>query len=109
MRTCNEEYIKTNDGAFCKVVCCGMLCVAFLKGLKYLTKKDALIGNRKYEYSDAVEAILDSSMLSSDKKDAVVMLKRDEDSDYYKAIIYMTKLDVLSGDKLEMIKKLSKK
>ena len=63
---------------------------------------------RKVGYDDAVKAILDSSMLSSYKREAVALLNKNDDSDYYKAVVYAINSSLLSGDKIEMIKNLSK-
>lgn len=57
-------------------------------------------------YSDAVEAIMESDMWSSDKEQAVTYLNRRETADYYKAIINIVNGDMWSDDKLKLIKNL---
>lgn len=61
-------------------------------------------------YNDAVKAIMNSNMFSSDKKAAVEALKRNETMDFYKAIISIANdSKMFSGDKASMIQELCNK
>jgi hypothetical protein len=97
-------------GKFAKTVCeiavYGALAVASVKFSESATKS---YGNTTASYSDAVEAITFSSMLSSYKNDAVAMLNRNGTADYYKAVIRVAEDDsMLTSYKIDMIKTLSK-
>ena len=59
-------------------------------------------------YDDAVEAIMDASMMGSDKAKLMQILKRDENSEYYKAIISTVKSSMMGSTKIEIIRNLSK-
>lgn len=54
-------------------------------------------------YDDAVMAIMQSSMLSSDRSKAVTLVPKDATSTLYKAIINVIESDMLSSDKIETI------
>ena len=58
-------------------------------------------------YSDAINVVLESNMLSSYKEQAMKLLKKGRDSEYYKAIIKIIKSDMLSSYKIEAITTLS--
>ena len=58
-------------------------------------------------YADAVYAIMESDMWSTDKRRAVSRLERDEDSDYYAAVVSIANSDCWSTDKLRMISDLN--
>lgn len=59
-------------------------------------------------YDDAVRAIMDSSMFSSDKRVAVTALKRYENAKFYGAIVRIAKDSrMFSSDKVKMIVELS--
>lgn len=60
------------------------------------------------KYSNAVNAIMDSPMFSSDKRNAISALKRDGDAEYYRAVIRIANDGELFGsDKVRMIEELS--
>lgn len=62
-----------------------------------------------YGYGQAVKAISESDMFSSDKRDAITELKRDGNTEFYKAIVSIANdTSMFSGDKASMIKNLSK-
>lgn len=61
------------------------------------------------KYSDAVAAIMNSNMWSTDKAEAIEALPRDANEELYKAIIHVAKGTSWSTDKVETIKKLCKK
>lgn len=63
---------------------------------------------RDKTYGDAVEAISDSDMFSSDKRMAIETLLTDQDDDYYRGVIGITESDMFSGDKLLAIQKLTR-
>jgi hypothetical protein len=55
------------------------------------------------KYSDAVGAIMNSRMFSSDKPKVIEVLKKDGNTDYYKAIIQVVNSNMFSSDKLKTI------
>lgn len=59
-------------------------------------------------YDDTVEAIMNTSMMGSDKAKLMQILKRDEDSEYYKAVISTVKSSMIGSTKIEIIRNLSK-
>ena len=63
---------------------------------------------RDKTYADAVEAISDSEMFSTDKRLAIETLMTDQDDDYYRGVIGITESDMFSSDKLLAIQKLTK-
>jgi hypothetical protein len=60
------------------------------------------------DYGDAVEAIMDSDMFSSDKEKAMEALKVDGDSGYYKAVIHVANSDTFSSSKAKTIMSMNK-
>ena len=63
---------------------------------------------RDKTYADAVEAISDSDMFSTDKRIAIETLMTDQDDGYYRGIIGISESDMFSTDKLLAIQKLTK-
>lgn len=61
---------------------------------------------REYRYSDAISAIMRSSMWSEDKRKTAELVKMGQSSDYYKAIVYICKSSMWSEDKKKAIEKL---
>ena len=60
------------------------------------------------DYNDAIAAIMDSDLFSSDKQLATMLLKRDGDVKYYKAVITIVNdTSMFASDKVETIKYLS--
>lgn len=59
-------------------------------------------------YSDAVNAIIDSSLYSDGKAKIMAVLKTDGDSDYYKAVIKVVQSVMYSDKKVEIIENMSK-
>ena len=59
-------------------------------------------------YADAVEAISDSDMFSTDKRIAIETLMTDQDDGYYRGIIGIAESDMFSSDKVLAIQKLTK-
>lgn len=57
----------------------------------------------KVKYDDAVKAITNSNMMSSDKTKALVSLKKDGDSEFYRAVIDTVTSTMFSSDKVETI------
>ena len=55
-------------------------------------------------YSDAVNAIMDSNMLSSYKQEAVAALAKDRDKEFYKAVIHVVNSDMMGSYKGDAIK-----
>lgn len=81
----------------------GLLVTQMVKNEEYVSEPSISYG---VTYSDAVEAIMESDMWSSDKEQAVTYLNRRETADYYKAIINIVNGDMWSSDKLKLIKNL---
>lgn len=57
----------------------------------------------KIKYDDAVKAITNSNMMSSDKTKVLVSLKKDGDSEFYRAVINTVTSTMFSSDKVETI------
>ena len=90
-----------------KVILCGLSCLALIAphvedGINAVKRLTA-----KATYGGAVEAIMNSSMLSSYKQEAVEALQKDKDADYYKSIIEIVNSSMLSSYKVETIKKIN--
>ena len=60
-------------------------------------------------YSDAVSAILNSSMFDSNKTKLMIMLKRDGDSEYYKSVIMTINSSMFDSNKIQTVEGLSAK
>jgi hypothetical protein len=61
-------------------------------------------------YDDAVEAIMSSSMFSSDKREAISALDRYGNGQFYKAVVRIANdSSMFSHDKADMIRELSNK
>lgn len=60
-------------------------------------------------YGEAADAIMNSSMWSSEKSKALSSLKPDGDCEYYKAIISIVESTMWSSEKLKTIVNLSEK
>lgn len=58
-------------------------------------------------YSGAVEAIMNSSMLSEYKSEAIGLLKRDEEKEYYKAVISIVKSNDIGSEKVKILNALN--
>lgn len=96
-----KESVKTAGKIVGSVLVYGVVLVAS----KYFEKSiPATVKCREYVgYSDAVEAIMDSFMTSSDKGKAVKELKTDGDSEYYRAVMRIVDSFMTSGDKVKTI------
>ena len=66
-------------------------------------------GGAYTNYGDAVQQIMSSSMLGSNKTDAIALLRRDEDAAYYNAVISIVNSSMLGSQKVEAIEKISNK
>lgn len=91
---------------------CKILLAAFAIALPSLIRENAktvsyCVGEAKY--SDAVNAILNSSMFDSSKTRAMELLKRDADSEYYKSVILAVNSEMFDSTKVQTIKMLSEK
>lgn len=84
-----------------KVALYGLATVMSYVSMKDVTEMVRYSGNVKY--SDAINAIMESSMFGSDKNKIVAMLKKDGDADYYKAIIKVVKSNMFGSDKVKAI------
>lgn len=101
-----------NIGRFMKKGC-KYLFYAAVTVLSCSTVTDEIFKSMRYSdgasYSDAVLAIMESSMVSSYKDEAVAVLSKDCDSEFYKAIIHIIDSDMMSSYKVDAIKKLCAK
>lgn len=90
-----------------KVIVCGLSCLALIaphvensvNAVKRLTAKA--------DYSGAIKAIINSSMLSSYKQDAIEAVQKDQDATYYKSVIEVVNSNMLGSYKVETIKKIN--
>ena len=100
---CTKNIVKRNM----KYI--GPLAVAALYNDSTITK---IVDDIRYSgnvgYDDAIKAIMESKMYSSDKCDAVSVVKVGEKSEYYKAIIRVVRSKGYSSDKITMIKIMNK-
>ena len=81
---------------------------AVMMGLPYLSKKDVkeLIPiNKIVEYDDVIGAIMNSSMLSSDKVKAVNIVTH-ANTDIHRAALQVIDSSMLSSDKLKVIERI---
>ena len=90
-----------------KVVICGLSCLALIaphveNGVNAVKRLTA-----KADYSGAIKAIINSSMLSSYKQDAIEAVKKDQDATYYKSVIEVVNSNMLGSYKVETIKKIN--
>lgn len=60
-------------------------------------------------YSDAVDAIVSSSMFDSSKTKALDLLKRDGDAEYYRSVVTTVTSNMFDSSKIQTIKTLSEK
>lgn len=89
-----------------KIALYGLVTAAVLKARASNTVDDD--ESASYDYSDAIEAIMDSCMLSSDKRRAIEILDRYESAEYYRSVIKVIEnSSTLTNDKLKMIEYLS--
>ena len=101
-----EQVVKIIAGTG-KVLICGLSCLALIAphvensidAVKRLTAKA--------DYSGAIKAIMNSSMLSSYKQEAVEAVQKDRDEDYYKSIIEVVNSNMLASYKIDTIKKIN--
>lgn len=84
----------------------GLAVASYVSDLDITTVKGYL---GKTDYSDAVDAIMSSTMFSSDKRKMLDQLKKDGDATYYKSVIKVVKSSMFSRDKIEAIEMLSEK
>lgn len=105
MKKINWKPIGDFIGQACEVALYGVAIAASCKVGKFITTG---LDNPIASYSDAVGAIMDSSMFSHDKSDTVEALSRYESSEYYGAIVRIAKdSSMFSHDKVKMIRHLS--
>lgn len=58
----------------------------------------------KVEYSDVVNVILNSNMMSSTKAEVVTLLPKDGNTEMYRSVIAVVESNMMSSDKVKMIK-----
>lgn len=105
MRKLDLNSIRNLAGGICEVAASVLLIAASNKVIEVITGGHVRVVAR---YSDAINAIMKSSMYSNDKREAAAVLKRYEDAEYYRAIINVVQDSRLySSDKVELIKGLS--
>lgn len=103
-----ENGNSNNVGTFMKKVC-KVACYVTPILASYAARMNAPAERNSLTigYDDVVNAILHSSMLSSDKCVAVEAIKRDGNEELYKAIIHIVRdSSMLTSYKIEMIKHL---
>lgn len=76
-------------------------CAIFSETGRELLEKIRYSGNMKYD--DAVKAITNSNMMSSDKAKVLTSLKKDGDSEFYKGVINTVTSSMFSSDKVETV------
>lgn len=90
-----------------KVIVYGLSCLALIaphveSGVSAVKRLTA-----KADYSGAIKAIMNSTMLSSYKQDAIEAVQKDRDADYYKSVIEVINSNMLGSYKVETIKKIN--
>lgn len=106
MRKVNLKPVLEFAKDICGIVACGAGILALSKLNEKMLETPSSVTVARY--SDAVNAIMESDMFSSDKRRAVSVLKRDGDTEFYKAIIAVAKDDsMFSCDQVHMIEHLS--
>lgn len=85
----------------CKVVGYGLATVASYVSMKDIADVKNYFG--KVNYSDAVRAIMNSSMYSSDKNRMIEVLRRDGNTEYYRTVISVVNSTMFSSDKIKTI------
>lgn len=81
---------------------------AVMMGLPYLSKKDVkelMPVNKIVGYDDVIGAIMNSSMLGSDKVKAVNIVKH-VNTDIHRAAIQVINSDMLGSDKIKVIERI---
>ena len=104
----NKEHVGKIIVGTGKVIVCGLSCLALvaphvensINAVKRLTAKP--------NYGGAIEAVMNSDMLSSYKQEAVDAIQKNRDEDYYKAVIEVINSNMLSSYKMETIRKISR-
>ena len=88
---------------------CGMALYGLLATKSLSVKVDMSDGHSEAApgYGDAIAAIVESDMWTSDKDRAVAILKRDEYVEYYKSVISIVNGDMWSSTKVSMIESLN--
>lgn len=104
----NKEQVGKIISGTGKVIVCGLSCLALIaphveSGVSAVKRLTA-----KADYSGAIKAIMNSTMLSSYKQDAVEAVQKDQNTDYYKSVIEIVNSSMLGSYKVESIKKISK-
>lgn len=107
MKTINWTQIKNYVGKYGDWAAYGAAAVLAYAADTYLKKGIERRLERAYPvgYNDAVKAVLDSSMFSSDMTAAITAIKTGCDTEQYKAVIHIVNGSAFSSDKVKMIKK----
>lgn len=104
----NKEHVGKIIVGTGKVVIYGLSCLALIiphvENSINATKR--LVA--KPNYGGAIEAVMNSDMMSSYKQEAVDVIQKDRDDDYYKAVIEVINSNMLSSYKIETIRKISR-
>ena len=107
----NEEQLH-NIGGYVKTGC-KFAAYAVVAVLSCSSVTDEIFRKIRYtgdvDYSDAVNAIMHSDMMSSYKRDAVEALPKDKDCKFYKSIIHVVSCDMMSSYKVDLIKRMGEK
>lgn len=83
------------------------IALPILAMIMYHTSVDDVRNRIRYigvvSYSDAINAVLDSSMFSSNKEEIIRALPKDGSSDFYKSVMHIVESDMLSSSKVNAI------
>lgn len=90
----------------CKVaLCVGLISLPYLSTSSVSRK---ITTYERFDYGDAVKAVMSSDMYSHDKSKVVGLLKQNADSAYYGAVIAIVESDMFSHEKIKAIENISK-
>ena len=98
------ETLNRVFGTVGKIVLVGSLLT--LSRLAQAERAKSADDRRTVGYYDAVCAIMETSMLASDKRACIAAMKREAGTDYYRAVIEIAKSSMLGSDKVATIKTL---
>ena len=96
MKAINMDTVGNLAKGICNVLVSGVIIAKSYKSIKVNMVQHNT-------YSGAIEAIMNSSMLSEYKSEAIGLLKREEQKEYYKAAISIVKSKDLGSEKVKMI------
>lgn len=80
-------------------VCAAVVILPYAKDIS-----DKMRCNGPVKYSDVVNVILNSCMMSSYKTELIELLPKNAESDLYRTVIHVINSDMLSSNKVKVIK-----